>query len=73
MAEWSHAEEQQLQALIAKKVIAPENAGTMADSSKRRHAGSPTGESETPWIEIADAVHYPEPQSSTEGMEVKAL
>ena len=53
MAEWSLAEEQQLQALLAKKV------------SKRRHAGSP--------IEIADAVQYPEPQSSTEGLEVKAL
>ena len=45
----------------------------MADSSKRRHDGSPTGGSETPWIELADAVQYPEPQSSTGGLEVKAL
>ena len=38
-----------------------------------RHAGSPTGGSETPWIEIADAVQYLEPQPSTEGLEVKAF
>ena len=73
MAEWSLADEQQLQALLARKVFVSQNEGTMADSSKRRHDGSPTGGSETPWIEIADAVPYPEPQSSTEGLEVKAL
>ena len=72
-AEWSLAEEQQLQALLARKVFVSQNEGTMADSSKRHHAGSPTGGSETPWSEIADAVNYPEPQSSTEGLEVKAL
>ena len=73
MAEWSLADEQQLQALLARKVFVSQNEGTMADSSKRRHAGSPTEESETPWIELADAVQYPEPQSSTERSEVKAL
>ena len=36
MAEWSHAEEQQLQELLARKVFASENAGTMADSSSCR-------------------------------------
>ena len=61
MAEWSLADEQQLQTLIARKVFVSQNEGTMADSSKRRHDGSPTGESETPWIELADAVQYPEP------------
>ena len=73
MAEWSLAEEQQLQALLAKKVSVSQIEGTKADSSKRRHAGSPTGGSENAWIEIADAVQYPEPQSRTEGLEVKAL
>ena len=72
MAEWSLTEEQRLQALLAKKVSVSQIEGTMADSSKRRHAGFPTGGSEMPWIEIADVVQYPKPQSSTEGLEVKA-
>ena len=61
MAEsWSIEEEKQLQALMAKKVVAQSGAkgGVMSDGSKRRYVDEESvGSLDNPWIEVGDKEH----------------
>ena len=70
MAEsWSIEEEKQLQALMAKKVVAQSGAkgGAMNDGSKRRYVDEDSvGSLDLPWIEVADKEHLKVDYTSVE-------
>ena len=70
MAEsWSIEEEKQLQALMAKKVVAQSGArgGAMNDGSKRRYVDEESvGSVDTPWIEVTDGNHLKVDYTSVE-------
>ena len=70
MAEsWSIEEEKQLQALMAKKVVAVNESrgAAMSDGSKRRYVDEESvGSMDNPWIEVTEKSHLKVDYSSVE-------